>query len=228
MSRSAPLLLGVMVAALVFYGFSHTVERALIHFEGVPPPLILYVHALVSSAWLFLFVAQSALVRSGNVRLHRRLGLWGLALGTAVVLVGAVTVFVMRWRDINSGGGEGAIAFLSIPLDSLLGFGVPFFLAAWWRAKPDLHRRLMLLATCTLTFAALSRVPALGDSGAPVITDVLMVVAAGGDWMGTRRIHRVYLIGIPAEIAFQVFSLSLAQAAPAAWMAVARFLLGAT
>jgi hypothetical protein len=55
-----------------------------------------------------------------------------------------------------------------------------------------------------------------------------MVVAAGADWMGTRRIHRVYLIGIPAEIAFQVFSLYLAQAAPAAWMAVARFLLGAT
>jgi hypothetical protein len=67
MSRSAPLFLGVTVAALVFYGFSHTVERALIHFEGVPPPPILYVHALVSSAWLFLFVAQSALVRGGNV-----------------------------------------------------------------------------------------------------------------------------------------------------------------
>jgi hypothetical protein len=212
----------------VFYGFSHTVDRALVHFEGVPPPLILYVHALVSSAWLFLFVAQSALVRSGNVRLHRRLGLWGLALGTTVVLVGAVTVFVMRWRDIKSGGGEGAIAFLSIPLDSLLGFAVPFFFAAWWRKNPDLHRRLMLLATCTLTFAALARVPALGDSGAPVITDILMLVAAGIDWLGTRRIHRVYLIGVPAEILFQVLSLYLAQATPPVWMVIARLLLGAT
>lgn len=119
-SRWGPLIIGVIVAALVFYGFSHTVDQKLVHFQGVPPPLVLYVHVLVSSAWLFLFIAQSALVRSGNVRLHRRLGLWGLALGTTVVLVGAVTVFVMRWRDINSGGGEGAIAFLSIPLDSLL------------------------------------------------------------------------------------------------------------
>jgi hypothetical protein len=156
------------------------------------------------------------------------LGPWGLALGTTVVLAGAVTVFVMRWRDINTGGGEGAIAFLSIPLDSLLGFAVPFFLAALWRRKPDLHRRLMLLATCTLTFAALARVPALGDSGAPVVTDLLMLVAAGMDWLGTRRIHRVYLVGIPAEILFQVLSLYLAQAAPPAWMAFARFLLGAT
>src|SRR5271165_5123513 len=93
-SRWAPLTLGVTVAAIVFYGFSHTVDRALVHFEGVPPPLILYVHALVSSAWLFLFVAQSALVRSGDVQLHTRLGPWGLALGMSVVLVGAVTVFV--------------------------------------------------------------------------------------------------------------------------------------
>jgi hypothetical protein len=142
--------------------------------------------------------------------------------------VGVVTVFVMRWREINSGGGEGAIAFLSIPLDSLLGFAVPFFLAALWRGKPDLHRRLMLLATCTLTFAALSRVPALGDSGAPVITDILMLVAAGIDWLGIRRIHRVYLIGIPAEVLFQALSSYLAQAAPPAWMVIARFLLGAT
>lgn len=226
-SRLAPLIIGVTVAALVFYGFSHTVDRALFHFEGVPPPLILYAHALVSSAWLFLFVTQSALIRRGNVLLHRRLGLWGLALGMTVFLVGAVTVFVMRWRDINSGGGESAIAFLSIPLDSLLGFAVPFFLAALWRRKSDLHRRLMLLATCTLTFAALARVPALGDSGAPVITDILMLVAAGMDWLGTRRIHRVYLIGVPAEILFQALSLYLAQAAPPTWMAIAKFLLGA-
>jgi hypothetical protein len=86
----------------------------------------------------------------------------------------------------------------------------------------------MLLATCTLTFAALARVPALGDSGAPVITDTLMFLAAGADWLGTRRFHRVYLIGIPAMILLQASSLYLAQAAPPAWMAISRFLLGAT
>jgi hypothetical protein len=211
----------------VFYGFSHTVERALIHFQGTPPPLILYVHALVSSAWLFLFVAQSALVRTGNVRLHRRLGLWGLGLGAMVSLVGVDTIYVMRWRDIESGGGDAAVAFLSIPLDSLVGFAVPFLMGAWWRKKPEIHRRLMLLATCTLTFAALARVPALGDSGAPVITDILMIVAATADWLGTKRVHRVYAIGIPAEIAFQVLSSYLAQTAPSAWLVIAKFLLGA-
>ena len=147
-------------------------------------------------------------------------------MGAAVSLVGLSTVYIMRWRDIESGGGAAAVAFLSIPLDSLVGFAIPFFMGAWWRKKPEIHRRLMLLATCTLTFAALSRVPALGDSGAPVITDMLLIIAAVADWLGRRRVHRVYAIGIPAEIGFQVLSSYLARAAPPAWMVIARFLLG--
>jgi hypothetical protein len=51
----------------------------------------------------------------------------------------------------------------------------------------------------------------------------------GGDTVKSRMLaNRVYLIGIPAEISFQVFSLYLAQTAPSAWMVIARFLLGAT
>jgi len=226
--RSAPLFMGLTVAAIVLFGFSHTVDSALIHFHGAPPPLILYFHVLVSSLWLVLFIVQSALVRNHNVRLHRRLGQWGLALGTVVAVVGLVTVYVMRWREIKSGGGADAVAFLSVPLDSLAGFAVPFFLAAWLRTKPEIHRRLMLLATCSLTFAAFARVPALGDTGAPYFTGAVMVIAAGADWLGARRFHLVYLIGIPAEISFEALSLYLAFAAPPAWMAVARFLLGAT
>ena len=227
-SRSAPLFIGLTVAAIVLYGFSHTVDSALIHFRGAPPPLILYIHVLVSSSWLVMFIVQSALVRNHNIRLHRRLGLWGLALGTVVAVVGLVTVYVMRWRDIESGGGTGAVAFLSIPLDSLASFAVPFFLAAWWRKRPEIHRRLMLLATCTLTFAASARIPAVGDAGAPFITGAFMVAAAGADWMGARRIHPVYLIGIPAEASIQALSIHLALAAPPAWLSIARFLLGAT
>ena len=226
-SRWAPLIIGVTVAALVFYGFSHTVDRALIHFQGTPPPLILYVHALVSSAWLFLFVAQSALVRTGNVRLHRRLGLWGLGLGAAVSLVGVDTVYVMRWREIESGGGDAAVAFLSIPLDSLVGFAIPFLMGAWWRKKPEIHRRLMLLATCTLTFAALARVPALGDSGAPVITDILMIVAAAAELVG----HETRSPGLCDRYSAgdRVSSVEFLSCPSSAlgWLVIAKFLLGA-
>ena len=223
--RSFALILGLVVAAIVFYGFSHTVDHALIHYKSPPPP-ILYVHVLLSSAWLFMFIAQSALVSARNVRMHRRLGLWGLALGTAVVVVGYVTVIVMRHRDIDTGGGDGAVAFLSIPLNSLLSFAVLFGLAALWRKQTDRHRRLMILATCALTLAALARIPAIGHGPLALgIADGLMIAAAVQDWARTRRPHPVYLIGIPALFAAQLLSTYLAGAAPPAWMAVARFLL---
>jgi hypothetical protein len=224
--RSFVVCLGVTVAAIVFYGFSHTVDHALFH-PKTPPPLILYVHVLASSAWLILFVAQSALVRSRNVRLHRRLGLWGLGLGTAVSVIGFATVIVMRKRDIAlHPGSADAVAFLSIPLYSFASFAVPFSLAAWWRKRPDLHRRLMILATISLTQAALARVPALGRGPwIPIITTALFVAAAAEDWVRTRRLHPVYAIGVPLMILLPLGGVYLANAAPPAWMAIARFIL---
>ena len=220
-------VLGLAVAAIVVYGFGHTVGEVFIHYTR-PPPSILYVHVLVSSAWLLFFIVQSTLVSTRRVRVHQRLGLGGLALGAAVCIVGLITVFMMRQRDIDSGGGEQAIAFLSIPLYSLGSFAVPFVMAAWWRRKPELHRRLMVLATCSLTYAALTRVPALGDAWAPVVTTLLMVVAAAVDSRNTGRIHPVYLIGIPIMICSVLLSLYLADKAPAFWMVIARFLLQRT
>jgi len=218
-------ILGLAVAAIAVYGFGHTVGEVFVHYTTRPPP-ILYVHVLVSSCWVILFIVQSSLISSGNVRTHRKVGLWGLALGTAVCVVGLITVFVMRQRDIDSGGGAQAIADLSIPLYSLLSFAVPFLIAAGWRRKPELHRRLMILATCSVTFAALARVPALGDTWAPIGTNILLVTAAVVDRVRTGRFHRVYLIGIPLMFLGEGLCLYLAATSPPAWMAVARFLLG--
>lgn len=224
-SRWFSALMGLTVAVIVFYGFGHTVDRVFIHYNKFPPP-VLYVHLLISSTWLFLFVVQSGLVSSRNTRLHRTLGVWGLALGTAVSVVGLITVYTMRYRHIDAGGGAAAEAFFAVPLFSLASFAVPFFMAAWWRAKPQLHRRLMMLATCSLSWAALARVPWLGDKGGLYITDLLFLIAAGVDWRAHRRIHRVYLIGIAAMIIGQFLCLYLATAAPHWWVVTAAFLLG--
>jgi len=218
-------LMGLAVATIVFYGFGHTVDSAFIHYSEKPPP-VLYVHLLISSTWLFLFVVQSGLISSRNVRLHRTLGVWGLALGTAVSIVGLITVYVMRYRHIDAGGGAAAEARFAIPLFSLVSFAVPFFMAAGWRTKPQLHRRLMMLATCSLSWAALARVPWLDDAVGLYITDLLFFIAAAVDWRVNRRIHRVYLIGIPAMIIGQFLCLYLANAAPRWWVVTAAFLLG--
>ena len=66
--------MSLLIAAVVIYGFSHTVDHNLIH--ATPPrPWILWFHGAVFSGWLGFFIFQSALVRTGNVKLHRSDGL---------------------------------------------------------------------------------------------------------------------------------------------------------
>src|SRR5690606_28156346 len=43
-----------------------------------PAPPIVHLHGAVFVAWMLLLLLPSALVCSGNVRLHRALGTWGI------------------------------------------------------------------------------------------------------------------------------------------------------
>jgi hypothetical protein len=71
--------MSLIIAAVVIYGFSHTINENLIH-PAYPRPLVLYVHAAIFAGWVVLLFTQSALIRTRNVRLHRKLGLCALAL----------------------------------------------------------------------------------------------------------------------------------------------------
>src|SRR5271156_805482 len=83
-----PMLL--IIVALILYGFGHTVDDTLFA-PANAPPAILYMHSLLSVAWLGLLVVQSTLVRAGNAALHRRLGVWGVAFGAVLISVGVWT-----------------------------------------------------------------------------------------------------------------------------------------
>lgn len=55
--------MGLLAAAIVVWGFSHSVNENLIH-AAVPRPLILWFHGGVFSAWVAFFIFQSGLVRT--------------------------------------------------------------------------------------------------------------------------------------------------------------------
>jgi hypothetical protein len=97
MTRTAVLLgkyfylfMSLVIAAVVVYGFSHTVDTGLIHAVPVRPG-ILYLHAAVFSGWVIFFILQSALVRTHNMGLHRCIG-W---FGAAIPLLGVSTAITM-------------------------------------------------------------------------------------------------------------------------------------
>lgn len=87
----------LMLLTVVVVGFGpHFYFAAFIPTRPLRP--ILYVHGAVFTAWLLLFALQTSLVSAGRLRIHRRLGVIGLAL-LSVARTGpwlAFTAWVIR------------------------------------------------------------------------------------------------------------------------------------
>jgi hypothetical protein len=102
-------------------------------------------------------------------------------------------------------GDPDAAGSLPIATFDMVAFSTCFALAMLWRKRPEFHRRLVFMATCALTAAPFGRIPAL-DHADWFYTGVDVLIATGvvRDLVVDKRIHPVYLYGLPAMIAGQV------------------------
>jgi hypothetical protein len=116
--------MSLLIAATVVYGFSHTIDHNLIHASPLPP-FVLYIHAVVFPGWVVFFVVQSALIRSHNVRVHRKLGWFGVGLAVAIVVVGFFTATGMARFAIQQKDPFNSASFLIIQALDLGRFAVP-------------------------------------------------------------------------------------------------------
>ena len=190
--------MSLVIAVVVVYGFSHTFERRLVH-PSPAPPWILYLHATVFSGWVLFFILQTALVRTRNVRIHRTLGWFGVALGSAVPLIGVSTAVTMdRFRSsVLHVANAGRFAIISF--NDMVCFTVAFALAVYWRKKPDYHRRLMFIASCALTSAAFGRMPVILKSHTFYAgVDGLILCGLLRDWIADGKINVIYRYALPA------------------------------
>ncbi len=218
--------MSLLVAAVVVYGFGHTVDHKLIH--GNPRrPILLWVHAVLFTGWVAFTITQSVLVRVGKVKLHRTLGWAGAALGTLMVVVGPWVAVVMARFDTNLLHRANRDAFLIIPLSDMLVFAICFGLAILWRTNPERHRRLMLIATCALTGAAFGRMPLMH---APLYfyggIDGLILLGVLRDLAVSRRVHNLYLIAIPLLVAGQTAAARIFVLRAGFWLHIAHRLIG--
>jgi hypothetical protein len=219
--------MSLLIAAIVVYGFSFTVDKNLIH-PSVPRPMILYIHAVVFSGWLVFFILQSALVRTHNVRWHRLIGWFGLALGIAITVVGTSTAIIMaRFNTVQLHSSEADFGMM-IPLFDMVCFTPTFALAIYWRTKPELHRRLMLIATCVLTAAAFGRFPTqiLPREIFYAGVDVLILFGVVRDLVVNKRINRIYLYALPAFVVGQTIVLYTVFHDLPYWRKIAHTILG--
>jgi hypothetical protein len=137
-----------MILAMCFFVFGgfgmHSFVPAL-RGNFPPAPPVVHLHALVFIGWMLLLLVQSALVGAGNVRLHRALGTWGIAQGTATILIGLMMQLVASGRGLAAGRPAGTDG-LYLGLLAFLGFAAMFALAIRNRARPEIHRPMILFA----------------------------------------------------------------------------------
>jgi hypothetical protein len=228
LARYFYLGMGLLLTAIVFYGFSHTVEANLLH-PSFPRPVALYLHAAVFGGWMILFVVQSALVAAARrPQWHRKLGWLGFAMGCAMPVLGMVSA--LRMTHLRSGFGDtDDVAFLVLALIDMAAFAALFALAILWRGQPETHRRLMFTATCGLCVAALTRfppwLPGAEGSWAYAYVDGLIALGAVRDLIVLRRVHPVYLWALPCLMAAQLIGNLVYITRPAAWMSIAYALI---
>src|SRR5271156_6608866 len=149
------LIAAVAIIIVVLAGFS--IDFYLL-FDMSSLSFLVRAHGLVMFAWVGVFFAQVFLVARHRVDLHRRLGILGVALALLIVIIGAYTSIVAaRLGGNHLPPGMPAIPFLSASLLLLLTFTVLAGTGLAMRRRPDVHKRLMLLATLPLLDAALVR-----------------------------------------------------------------------
>jgi hypothetical protein len=218
------------VALVVFAGFARTYYLGpLFDPPARMPPMTMWihVHAAAFTLWIFITVAQPALVASGNRALHRRLGMFAAGVGAAVWLL--ANIVSAQAMNIGYRGMGDPFAFYAITFFSIQAFGIILILAIARRGDPQAHKRLMLLSSAAILEAAFGRIPLhLIELGAPLsfyLGSELIILAGILHDRATRgRVHSVWIWGGGALVASQLLRLVIMQTGP--WLAFAHAVAG--
>jgi FtsH-binding integral membrane protein len=218
--------MSLLLAALVTWGFSRTVNDNLFH-AAPPRPFLLWIHGATFSGWMVFFIAQSILVRVHRVNWHRFLGWFGVVLATAMVPLGIAIAIIMARFDAVQLHQSGTDAFLAIPFYGIIAFGVIIAVAIFLRKKPEFHRRLTFIATCGLMDAPLDRFDFLFYHNLSFLcVDLLIALGVVRDLVVDRSVHKVYRWALPVLIVGQSLAMYLWRSDPSWWGTTTHAILG--
>lgn len=202
-------IMACAMAATIIAGFAFNLYRGRSTFAA---PWPVHFHAWVMLSWIGLYLAQNALIFSGNVNLHRRLGWLSVVLIPAIVVM---ALFITRLTMQTTGGpaffDQNQFLF-SNPLQ-LLAFVI---LAAWAihvRRNTGWHRRLMFCAFALLTGPGVGRllpmpllIPYAWYIGTVLLPLLFPAIGMLADKRRYGRVHPAWLWGVGLVLALQVIA----------------------
>jgi hypothetical protein len=198
--------MSMILLLIVLIGFARTFYlRAFFEVPAIPAHV--YLHGAVLTAWFVWFCLQTCLVAVGRSDLHQRLGIVGAMLGAAVIVANGMLLaaIVPRLHALLYEGPFGAVVVsraLWGDFTSVIAFTVFLSSALWFRRRPEVHKRLMLLASVSIVGQALGRIahwPAFAAIPSVSLPAGGLLFFLGAlvihDLLTTKRVHPATMIG---------------------------------
>lgn len=185
-------------------------------------PAIVHVHGIIMFTWVVFLIVQVTLASRGRIGLHRSLGMLGISIGTLLVFTAAELAILQLARELTEGGPsprEFVATLLSI--DLLIAVVLVFAFANV--SRPEIHKRLIAVATAVILTPALARIIQLLDGSltrlarndlAGLASDVLIVAAIAYDTKARGKPHPAYLWAGGGIAIVQILTLWVRTTAP--------------
>jgi hypothetical protein len=185
---------------IIFAGFARTYYLKIL-FGTRALPLLLHLHGLIFTLWFALFFIQVRLIARHRVDLHRRLGIFGAVLAPLAACVAIAVAFHAERRHYLANPASltvHSVRPLALDFGSSLTFAFLVAAALCFRRRGDIHKRLMVLASCGLLLPGvgrlIERIPlhflhAGGLWGMVGFTEITPVVCILYDTIKHRRLH---------------------------------------
>jgi len=228
----------LVCAAIAIGGFLPTYWLQLAPRSFIGPPL-LHIHGALCTLWIFFLVSQASLIVRGKRRNHRDWGLAGIALATAVIIVGISAAIVSLKFELGRGLGDASRSFLVVPLAAMARFAIFTGAAIGFTHQSDWHKRFMIVGTVGLIEAAAARIaftfavgygpglrpgllpppPATIPIAVGLLLQLIIIAGMVHDRRTRGSVHPAWTIGLIGSVA--VILLKVPLSTTAGWLAFA-------
>jgi len=197
------LTMALLSAATVFIGFFPTYfQKPLEPFVHLAPSpklvTLVLIHGAVMTVYILFYLMQTAIAGAGRRKLHMTTGWASIMFIPTIAILGILAVIYdaklgqkQIWPDLETNA--------IVNVFDVLVFTILATAAILLRAKPEAHKRLMLLALIAgLLPPAIARSPAIrfGPGGVGIVVFAFLLAGPVYDLLSRRRIHPAYLWGL--------------------------------
>jgi hypothetical protein len=210
--------MALAMAAVVFTGFAPSwFLRGYIQPSIPLAPLspLMVAHGTAFTLWVLLFITQTSLVAANRRDIHRKLGLWGLGLAIAMLILGWMAAVTSLRSGVTPLPSIPPAAFFAVPVGSLVTFAPLVILGILNRKRADHHKRYMLMTMVAVLIPAAARI-FMGSSVPPILAafavgDIFVLALFAYDLVQRRAVHRATWIGSAILVALQPARLVIGQ-----------------